>query len=611
MKLTEIKIKNFKNVRHGKISVPEKAAGEGASILAIYGQNGSGKTAIVDALAIFRELVQGKPIPERFASFIRQGTEASFEYTFACNNDELRCKYLVKYEVVFRAQKTGSDNPWTIDPNDYLHLSCIVVSERLRYSSIGENGTRIRMHDAAAASEEKGVWPKKFVEALSACKTRPGLARYIEERKGRRAEWEARYAEAKAFFDEKGVPEEDPERIAFLEVTKDALLNACEDLKFYENLDREIRNAEVVDFSECHAAGKSYVFQEAILGLFSFDFSSEKALASVLKAVKHQKIAITGTDDEGQLSLNRLHFYSMRNIANAIRIESFSRREIPLSKEDIEASRRDRGLSPTVVDLQVDPYEENEMDVAEVENVLRSVPYLNIVLESIVPGLNIELRAGEPDQDGICRTQWYSIRKCPDGSVDYSIPLANESHGVQRIVGWAMLLVNVYNDSDFIAVIDEIDAGIFEYLLGEILDIIESEGRGQLVFTSHNLRPLEMLDKNSVVFTTTNPENRYIRLKNVKPTNNLRDMYFRAITLDNQDETLYDYVSRARLGSAFSRAHIDELDETIRYIVDASIRDLTREAEEKGSPLTTEEIEQHRASMYRMMREERSGDYDE
>ena len=64
--------------------------------------------------------------------------------------------------------------------------------------------------------------------------------------------------------------------------------------------------------------------------------------------------------------------------------------------------------------------------------------------------------------------------------------------------------------------IDELDSGIFEYLLGEILRIISEKGKGQLIFTSHNLRPLETIDKGFVAFTTTNVNNRYIRFSNVK-----------------------------------------------------------------------------------------------
>ena len=37
--------------------------------------------------------------------------------------------------------------------------------------------------------------------------------------------------------------------------------------------------------------------------------------------------------------------------------------------------------------------------------------------------------------------------------------------------------------------IDELDSGIYEYLLGECLEVMQDKAKGQLIFTSHNLRP--------------------------------------------------------------------------------------------------------------------------
>ncbi|UKI51156.1 MAG: ATP-binding protein [Clostridium sp.] len=68
------------------------------------------------------------------------------------------------------------------------------------------------------------------------------------------------------------------------------------------------------------------------------------------------------------------------------------------------------------------------------------------------------------------------------------------------------LLIVIYNNSSVTVAIDELDSGVFEYLLGEILRIISDNGKGQLIFTSHNLRPLETLNKAFVAFTTTNPQ---------------------------------------------------------------------------------------------------------
>ena len=52
---------------------------------------------------------------------------------------------------------------------------------------------------------------------------------------------------------------------------------------------------------------------------------------------------------------------------------------------------------------------------------------------------------------------------------------------------------------------------------------------------------METLDRGFIAFTTTNPENRYLRLTNVKENNNLRDFYYRDINMFHKaiKETLY------------------------------------------------------------------------
>ncbi len=102
--------------------------------------------------------------------------------------------------------------------------------------------------------------------------------------------------------------------------------------------------------------------------------------------------------------------------------------------------------------------------------------------------------------------------------------------------------------------IDELDAGIFEYMLGELLDIFNQSAKGQLIFTSHNLRALEMLDKDSIMFSTANPDRRYIRMKNKKATNNLRNMYLRGILVGGQDEVIYEETDSLRIARAFRKA---------------------------------------------------------
>ena len=177
---------------------------------------------------------------------------------------------------------------------------------------------------------------------------------------------------------------------------------------------------------------------------------------------------------------------------------------------------------------------------------------LNIVLERIIPGMTIEVRdyGDETLKDGRLATRIELMSK-RNSKV---IPLKYEADGIKKIISILDLLIIAYNTQSITVAIDELDSGVFEYLLGEVLKIISEQGRGQLIFTSHNLRPLETIDKRFIVFTTTNPSNRYVRMKHVMANNNLRDFYYRDISVGTQDEELYDYTDNAKIAMAFRKA---------------------------------------------------------
>ena len=90
------------------------------------------------------------------------------------------------------------------------------------------------------------------------------------------------------------------------------------------------------------------------------------------------------------------------------------------------------------------------------------------------------------------------------------IPIRMESEGIIKIISILNALIQAFGNPSICLVIDELDSGIFEYMLGELLDIFKKSAKGQLLFTSHNLRALEMIDKESIMFSTTNPDNRYL-----------------------------------------------------------------------------------------------------
>lgn len=159
---------------------------------------------------------------------------------------------------------------------------------------------------------------------------------------------------------------------------------------------------------------------------------------------------------------------------------------------------------------------------------------MNVVLQQLVPGLTISVKdmGSQLYPNG---TPGHRIQLMSDKN-SKRIPLQYESEGIKKLISILQLLIVIYNKPSMTVSIDELDSGVFEYLLSEILRIIAEKGKGQLVFTSHNLRPLETLDKCFIAFTTTNPQNRYIRMSNVKATNNLRDFYYRDIVLGEQNE---------------------------------------------------------------------------
>ena len=134
------------------------------------------------------------------------------------------------------------------------------------------------------------------------------------------------------------------------------------------------------------------------------------------------------------------------------------------------------------------------------------------------------------------------------------IPIRMESEGIIKIISILNALIQAFGNASICLAIDELDSGIFEYMLGELLSIFDKSAKGQLIFTSHNLRALEMLKKESIMFSTANPQNRYIHMKNIKNANNLRDVYLRSISLGGQKEAIYSETDSLMIARAFRKA---------------------------------------------------------
>lgn len=274
---------------------------------------------------------------------------------------------------------------------------------------------------------------------------------------------------------------------------------------------------------------KSLIFSDELIDLInekSKDIGEEYEVLSILK---HYAVSNLFIIDNKRLALSDANIVLPMNFKNYSNNENISMGVMPIGLDNPTYLPRDA--------------------VNEIET---SLIASNKVISEIIPELRIKLKelkiqtskSGEEE----VLVELFSCRE------DIEIPIRYESDGIKKIVAVLHLLIAMFNYKSMSVLIDELDSGIFEYLLGEILEILEQRGKGQLIFTSHNLRPLEVLNKNNLVFTTTNTNNRYIKLKNVKTNNNLRDMYYRDLILGGQDEVIYDKTNSAKIARAFRKA---------------------------------------------------------
>ena len=128
VRLSSLTLKNIKNVKNGTIIMPlaneKKFECSKAEILGIYGQNGSGKTAIVDALYFLQIIMTGKEIDQRLTDYIdTDSSNAEINAEFEIFGDEVL--YEVGYHILFLKTDDG-----------------IVIEREYLNCAVNENGYR-------------------------------------------------------------------------------------------------------------------------------------------------------------------------------------------------------------------------------------------------------------------------------------------------------------------------------------------------------------------------------------------------------------------------------------------------------------------------------------
>lgn len=460
VRIDSIEIKGFKNVGYGYLDFEKSKKGGGSSVLGLYGQNGSGKTALIDALELLRLALSGRTVPPCFADYINVDSEyATLKYGFKVSNQNTGCLYSAYYEVKLRRDVDNSEHN----------------TEQL---SIDEHYKAVLFDEVLSYSYECGDIKHR-------------LSPMIDTRTGA----DVVFAPAVKY---RTIVGKDKERLTNLLVAKQLTQVTSRSFIFSRELIKAIReNCK----EECH-----------------------RFLIESLVFFGNFQLFVINTTNSGLISMNTL----------------------PLAFNYAENGKASIG------NILIKLNEPSVIPKDALDIVHKVIDCMNVVLKQLVPGLTISVKDigalllsnGAPGY----RIQLMSNKNSRE------IPLQYESEGIKKLISILQLLIVIYNKSSMTVAIDELDSGVFEYLLGEILRIIAEQGKGQLVFTSHNLRPLETLDKSFIAFTTTNPQNRYIRMNNVKSTNNLRDFYYRDIVLGMQNEPVYEPTNNSEIAMAFREA---------------------------------------------------------
>ncbi len=463
VRLVEISIENFKNVEFGSLALENPRKDYKASILGLYGQNGSGKTALIDALELLKFALSGIPIPHKFADCINADAQkATLTVAFRIGTPQGDAPFSYQFSIIRRAAEPSPVN-------------------------------------AAAGSPAHAV---QLVDELVRCPIPSGDG----EKMGR-------------LIDARG-----EEETLFTPASKRILLTGS---------DRKTRLDLLVARHMAAQNASSFVFSQPLLSAIGAQAKQQKdnpelrrywQLLLAVAEFGRQRLFIINTANSGLISLNAQ----------------------PLSFRYEENNRRYVGSLLLPLDHPFD------LPKHAVSLVNKLICTMNIVLIQLIPGLTVAARELSPvvlegGGEG-ARLQLVAKRNGKE------LPLKNESDGIKKIVSILQLLIGVYNQKSMTVAIDELDSGIFEYLLGELLRILSEKGKGQLIFTSHNLRPLETIDRGFVAFTTTNPKNRYARLTNVKENNNLRGVYYRDIMLGGQGDAFYEPTRNAEIAMAFREA---------------------------------------------------------
>lgn len=478
-RIVQIELQNFKNTQYGVIDFPKSKPGSkdssGADVVGIYGQNGSGKTSVIEAISLLKSLFMGSSYDSAKVLDYFYPDKSSFGLAMSISLDgktanDRSSLWLSSYEVSFsRKGETVWISRERLALKEISHNAKRSVPKKTLFEFFQDNP------DSAPLLYPKGDWGHllKADQQLS-------MSTFV------------------AF----GIQQKEHTSLLFSEalLKRFISLGSCNfDLYKLEEPPRRLdTNHNVLNRQSA-----------------SFKNALEKVLNPLIPIVC----------DISRYFEYRVHVFS--TLINA----SCSLNVLSMDIPDMQSFVKRGHLSVNLFEPSLLPEDAYGDVCSALERVSR-------LMGALVPGLSIVVRklGSQLLDDGDTLAERVEFMSCREG---VEIPLRCESEGVRKLISLSLCLMEIHSYRDSFLAIDELDSGVFEYLLGEILSVIDSFGRGQLLFTAHNLRVLELLPTSDIVFTTSDPSNRFVRFKGSKPSNNLRDQYLRSVGLGGGDTELY------------------------------------------------------------------------
>jgi AAA15 family ATPase/GTPase len=457
VRILSIHINGIKSIANGQIdfeninTVKKERDVEQGNIIGIYGQNGTGKSAVIEASRILQQIFLGESLPKDMTGLMRyEDNTSGLAIQFFISRDKE--KYIVEYQIEIQKKDEGVQIV-------FEKLICRKWQESLEKWS-----SPATLFELDCLKEK--MLPTKLCRAIK----KDNVIRILSYSKLAKC--------ASAIFNKE----------AFQLLRSEAIKNPIFPLE-----DLALIIAELHNFSAFHWM----IYSEEVIGTGGWPL--------IFVGLYKEK-------DGRKPFKGKLPVFTTKDFE----------KEITISVEDYQ----------------------------QVKEVINQIDY---VLNALVPQIHL-VSAHEEKQSGKNSLEVkFRLETVRDG---HHLSLKYESEGICRMISFISAFTACFNNKNICLMIDEFDSGIFEFLLGEIVEVFEKNGDGQFIFTAHNLRVLEVLSYHHIYLSTTNPGNRFIKMKGIRQNNNVRDTYLKTIALGGAEEEVYQPTSAYGLNTALRKAGI-------------------------------------------------------